>query len=249
MIGLTASLVIGASVFVGTFTSGIFGMVGGQIILATVLFFLPVSAGMTLFSALMFTSGLWRGILWRAHVNWPITIRFVAGSVVAYVLMLFIAFVPSKPVVYLGLGLAPIIADLLPKRFAPDIERPGIPYFSGFLVMLLQISVGAGGNVLDAFFQASNLNRHVTVATKAVMQLFSQAGRFVYFGLAALNDGDSIQWWLLGIYVLISFAGGSAAAGLLNRMSDVHFRRGTRALIWVLSLIYVARGLWLVFTD
>ena len=249
MITSLAAVVIGLSVFVGTFTSGIFGMVGGQIVLATVLYYLPVSAGMTLFSGLMFTSGLWRGILWRQHVHWAVTWRFLCGSVVAYALMLVISFVPSKPVVYLGLGMTPIIADLLPKKFAPDITRPGVPYFAGFLVMALQISVGAGGNVLDAFFQASSLNRHVTVATKAVMQLFAQVGRFVYFGSAALAAGESIQWWLFGIYVLISFAGGSAAAGLLNKLSDVHFRRGTRALIWILSLIYVGRGLWLVFTG
>ena len=75
MITFAASIFIGLSVFVGTFTSGIFGMVGGQIVLATVLYFLPVSAGMTLVSGLMFTSGLWRGILWRQHVHWPVTWR------------------------------------------------------------------------------------------------------------------------------------------------------------------------------
>ncbi len=249
MLSLAASLIIGGAVFVGTFVSGIFGMVGGQIVLATALYFMPVSSGMTLFSALMFTSGAWRGVLWRQHVNWPITTRYIAGSVVAYVVMLFIYYVPSKPVVYLGLGLAPILADLMPKKIAPNIERTGMPYLSGFIVMLLQITVGAGGNVLDAFFQTSSLTRHTIVATKAIMQLFSQAGRFLYFGFAALQAGEIIPWWLLVVYVLITFVGGSAAAGVLNRMSDASFRKWTRALIWALSLIYVARGAWLLITG
>lgn len=249
MLSVAASIIIGASVFIGTFVSGIFGMVGGQIVLATALYFMPVSAGMTMFSALMFTSGAWRGWLWREHVHWPITARYIGGSVIAYVLMLFIFYVPSKPVVYLGIGLAPILADLLPKKIAPNIERAGMPWLSGFIVMLLQITVGAGGNVLDAFFQNSTLNRHVTVASKAVMQLFSQAGRFAYFGFAAWQEGETLPWWLLGVYILLTFAGGSAAAGVLNWMSDANFRKATRALIWGLSLIYVGRGLWLLFTG
>jgi uncharacterized membrane protein YfcA len=246
MLGLIPSLVIGVCVFIGTFVSGIFGMVGGQIVLAVALYYMPVAAAMTLFSALMFTSGLWRGFMWRQHVDWPITIRYVAGSAIAYVLMLFIHYVPTKPVVYLGLGLAPMLVDLAPKRFAPSIERPGMPFFSGFLVMVLQLAVGVGGNVLDAFFQKSTLTRHRTVATKAVTQLFSQVGRFFYFGIAALQADEAIPWQLMIVYVLLTFAGGSAAGSILNRMSDAHFRRWTRVLIWILSLIYVARGLWLI---
>jgi hypothetical protein len=48
------------------------------------------------------------------------------------------------------------------------------------------------------------------------------------------------------VYVLLTFVGGSCAASILNRMSDIHFRRWTRVLIWILSLVYVARGLWLL---
>ena len=246
---LIGSLVIGLSVFAGTFVSGIFGMVGGQIVLATCLYYLPVSAGMTVFSALMFTSGAWRGLLWRQHINWQVTWPFLAGSIAAYVMMLFISFVPTKAIVYLGIGLTPIIMDMLPKKIAPDIERPYVPYFAGFLVMFLQIALGAGGNVLDAFFQASTLNRHITVATKAIMQLFSQAGRFFYFGWAALNEGQSIEWTWLAVYIVITFIGGSTSASVLNRMSDVNFRKWTRALIWGLSAIYVARGIWLLTTG
>jgi uncharacterized membrane protein YfcA len=246
MLGLIPSLVIGAAVFIGTFVSGIFGMVGGQIVLAVALYYMPVAAAMTMFSALMFTSGLWRGFMWRQHVDWAITIRYVAGSVVAYVLMLFIQYVPTKPIVYLGLGLTPLMADLVPKRFSPRIDRAGMPYFAGFLVMVLQILVGVGGNVLDAFFQKSALTRHTIVATKAVTQLFSQAGRFFYFGLAALDAGETAPWQLMIIYIGLTIAGGSAAGSILNRMSDAHFRRWTRVLIWILSLIYVARGLWLI---
>ncbi|MBN9082500.1 MAG: sulfite exporter TauE/SafE family protein [Rhizobiales bacterium] len=246
MITLSAGLAIGAVTFLGAFTSGIFGMVGGQFILAVLLYYMPVSAAMTLFSALMFMSGLWRGILWRRHIDWPLTWRYVAGSIIGYVLMLFIAFVPSKPVVYLGLGLTPLIGSLLPKHLAPDITKRGMAPVCGFIVIVLQIAIGGAGNVLDMFFQASPLSRHVIVATKAVTQLFSQAMRFLYFGALALEASEYVPIWLFVVYVLLTFAGGSAATGVLNRMSDANFRKWTQWLIWALSAIYTGRGLWLL---
>jgi uncharacterized membrane protein YfcA len=158
-------------------------------------------------------------------------------------------FVPPKPMIYLGLGLAPIIGDLLPKRFAPDITRRGVAALAGFIIMVLQIAVGAAGNLLDMFFQASDLDRKTIVATKAVTQLFSQVMRFVYFGALALEAGDHAPWWLFGVYVLLTFAGGSAAAGVLNRISDASFRKWTKSLIYALSIAYVARGSWLLWVG
>ena len=249
MITFASGAVIAVTTFFGAFVSGIFGMVGGQILLAVLLYYLPVAAAMTVFSGMMFVNGVWRGLMWRQHIHWPITIRYVLGAIVAYGVMLLVAFVPSKPVVYLGIGLMPLLGDLVPKKFAPDITRRGMAWFGGFLIMAMQIAFGAAGNVLDMFFQASPLNRHVIVATKAVTQLFSQAMRFLYFGALVDSLGDIGPWWLFVGLAIISAAGTAGGGNVLNRMSDTNFRKGTRYLIWALSLIYVARGLWLLITG
>lgn len=249
MLTAISGSIIAATVFFGAFVSGIFGMVGGQILLAVLLYFMSVPAAMTLFSAMMFVNGLWRALLWRQHIHWPVTLRYLVGSIAGYGLMLLILFVPSKPVVYLGLGLMPLIGDILPKRWAPDITRKGMAYLGGFFIMVLQIAFGGAGNVLDMFFQASPLSRHVIVATKAMTQLFSQAMRFVYFGALLDSVMDVVPWWFFIGLMVISAAGTSAGGGVLNRISDSHFRKGTRYLIWALSLIYVSRGLWLLFNG
>jgi|GEM_PF-694815 len=249
MITLVAGLLIGTATLAAAFVTGIFGMVGGQILLAVLLYYLPVSAAMTMFSAVMFASGFWRMVIWRQHIAWRTTFIYLAGSVVGYIVMLFIAFVPSKAMVYLGLGLTPFVGDLLPKRFAPDISKGPLAFLCGVIVMVLQIGFGAGGNVLDMFFQASPYSRHMIVATKAITQLFAQVMRFVYFGSLALEAGDSAPWWLFVIYALLTFVGGSAAGGVLNRISDHSFRQWTKWLIWFFSAIYTGRGLWLLFTG
>ena len=249
MITFFSGIAIAATTFAGAFVSGIYGMVGGQILLAVLLYYLPVAQAMTVFSGMMFVNGTWRAIMWRQHIDWGITIRYIAGAILGYGAIMLVAFVPSKPVVYLGVGLMPLLGDLVPRKYAPDITRRGVAYVCGFLIMALQIAVGAAGNLLDMFFQASPLNRHVVVATKAITQLFSQAMRFLYFGALVESFGEIGPWWFFIGLAIIS-AGGTAAGGfVLNRMSDTNFRKGTRYLIWALSLIYVARGLWLLWTG
>ncbi len=249
MISLAAGAAIAVTAFVSSFITGAFGMAGGQILLAVLLYFLPVSAAMTVFSGLMFTSGLWRAALWRKHVDWRIALRVGAGLVAGYALMLSIHFVPSKPLIYLGLGLTPIIGDLAPKRFAPDVSKSPFGFVCGFVIMALQISIGAAGNVLDMFFQASPLGRHAIVATKAVVQISSQTMRFAYFGSIALAEGANADWRMFVVFMLLTFAGGSASARLLEGMSDAFFRLWTRRVILGLSAIYVARGLWLLWSG
>ena len=249
MISLFAGFSIAAATFSGAFLSGIFGMAGGQIVLAVLLYFMPVSAAMTMFSALMFSSGAWRAGLWRKHIDWGISLRYVIGSMAGMGVMLMILFVPSKPVVYLGLGLTPFIGDMLPKRWRPDVTKRGMAMLCGFIAMILQIAVGGAGNVLDMFFQNSPLSRYAIVATKAFTLLFSQAMRFLYFGLAALEGGENLPVELFLVCVLLTFAGGSAAVSLLNRLTDDSFRKWTKWLIYGMSAIYVARGLWLLVMD
>ena len=229
-----------------SFVSGIFGMAGGQILLASLLLFLPVASSLVIFATVQVASGSWRGWLWRKHVNWTLTWKYIVGSLAAYILMRFVNFVPSKPMVYLGIGLMPFAAFALPKSFAPDITRRGVVYGCGALVMLLQLTVGQGGNILDVFFQASPLDRKTVVATKAVTQLFSQVVRIFYFGAFATEAVAEIPLWAWGCFLGTAIAGTSLAPIVLHRMTDGEFRKYTKIIIVIFSAIYVARGLWLL---
>ena len=229
-----------------SFVSGIFGMAGGQILLASLLLFLPVASSLVIFATVQVASGSWRGWLWRKHVNWTLTWKYIVGSLAAYILMRFVNFVPSKPMVYLGIGLMPFAAFALPKSFAPDITRRGVVYGCGALVMLLQLTVGQGGNILDVFFQASPLDRKTVVATKAVTQLFSQVVRIFYFGAFATEAVAEIPLWAWACFLATAIAGTSLAPIVLHRMTDGEFRKYTKIIIVIFSAIYVARGLWLL---
>lgn len=247
MLTFASGAAIAAAAFASALISGIFGMAGGQILLAVLLVYLSVPVAMTVFSGMMFVNGAWRAWFWRSHINWPITGRYVAGSVAGWLTMLAVAFVPSKPLVYIGMGLLPFVGDLLPKHLKPDVTRRGMAYLCGYLVMVLQIGVGAGGNVLDMFFQHSPMNRHAIVATKAMTTLFAQTVRFAYFGALLSAPGNIAPAWFFAGLVVLSAAGTWGGGFVLNRwLNDSNFRKGTRWLIWMFSTIYIARGVWLL---
>ena len=97
-----------------------------------------------------------------------------------------------------------------------------------------------GGVFLDVFFQKSMLDRKTIVATKAVTQTFSHVLRAVYFGsLGGL--GSVMTWTTLGA-VALAIAVTSLTPYVIERMTDHGFRQWTRAVIYVISGVYLVRA-------
>ena len=238
--------VIAVTIAVTSFISGIFGMAGGIILLGVLLIFLDVAPAMMLFGTIQTAANGWRAALWLRYVDWSIVWRYLVGSTLMFLVLRSVAIIPSKAVIYLGLGLIPFAADFLPKRLTPDITRPGAPYICGAFIILLQLLAGAAGHILDVFFQKSRMDRKSIVATKAVTQVTGHLYRIIYFGSFAATFDDSIPLWAYGVAIGLAFAGTSTAALVLHRMTDDGFRMWSRRVTIGVSVTYLARGLWLV---
>jgi uncharacterized membrane protein YfcA len=246
MIGTAAAGVIGLSILVTSFISGVFGMAGGLILLGILLVFLDVAPAMVLFGIIQLGANGWRAVLWRRLVDWPIVARYLIGACAAFMMMRLISFVPDKAVVYLLLGVIVFAADLLPKSLTPDITRPGAPPIAGLIVMTLQLVAGAAGHILDLFFQKSLLDRRAVVATKAVCQTFGHVARIAYFGTFAAAWGTPLPMWQYVIAVAIALIGTSVAAKVLLGMTNEGFRRWSRWIVVGISIVYLIRGAWLL---
>src|ERR1700683_2739306 len=98
-------VILGLTVLVSSFVSGVFGMAGGMILLGLLLNYFDVASAMILFSIIQFCANGWRAYQWRHHVRWPIFWKYVVGAVLAFAAMYSIKFVPNKMMVYLSLGL------------------------------------------------------------------------------------------------------------------------------------------------
>ena len=244
----SALALIGFTIVISSFISGVFGMAGGMVLLGVLLVYFDVATGMVLFSIIQLTANGWRALHWRQFVLWPIFVWYVVGSLLAFAVMRYVAYVPDKAVVYILLGLMPFMVEVLPESLRPNIEWRGVPFITGIFTTVIQFMAGVGGLFLDIFFQKSTLDRKTTIATKAVTQTFSHVVRAVYFG-SFVGIADAVPLWTYVPAILLSIAGTSLAAQVLERMTDVSFRQWTRRVIFVVSAIYLARGLMLMWTG
>src|SRR5215475_2644128 len=104
---LATIAILGGTIITSSFISGVFGMAGGMVLLGVLLIYFDVATGMLLFSIIQLTANGWRAVHWRQFVLWPIFGWYVVGSVLAFAVMRYVAYVPDKAMVYILLGLMP----------------------------------------------------------------------------------------------------------------------------------------------
>jgi uncharacterized protein len=236
-----ASLVLlGFTVVVSSFISGVFGMAGGMVLLGVMLVYFDVATAMVLFSILQISANGWRALHWRRFVLWPIFYWYIVGAMLAFAVMRAIAYVPNKAMVYILLGALPFATEVLPQSMRPSIEWRGVPFITGVCTTIVQFMAGVGGLFLDIFFNKSGLDRKTTVATKAITQTFSHVVRGVYFG--SLAGVGHLQFAVWGPGVVLALVGAIAAPFVLERMTDHGFRRWTRLIIFSIAAVYLVRG-------
>jgi uncharacterized membrane protein YfcA len=231
---------------IGTaFLSGIFGMAGGLILIGVLLVVFPLPTAMVLHAITQMASNGWRATLWWRHIVWK-TIAFnVAGSLVSVGLWSIWLYVPDKAMALLMLGLSPFIVRAIPDKIMPRTFGPAQVAGTGFVSMMLMLTTGVTGPMLDTMFLRSALERKQIVATKAACQVFSHGFKLVYFG-ALIDQVGQVEPWFLGVAIASSIVGTSLGRLLLERLSDKQFRVWSNRLITALASYYVGYGLVLM---
>src|SRR5262249_55963118 len=125
----------------------------------------------------------------------------------------------------------------------PRADKPAGAEISGFVGTALQLISGVSGPVLDIFFVRTLMDRRAVVATKAACQVITHLTKLIYFGgLAGSNVLGVLGWPLLGMSVGMAIVGTSASRAVLERMTDVQFRRWTQRLVMGIGAVYIAQG-------
>jgi uncharacterized protein len=129
-----------------------------------------------------------------------------------------------------------------------DAARPSHALASGFLVTGLNLSAGVAGPLLDVFFVRTALTRHEIVATKAATQVFSHLAKIIVYGLPFLLRGQAglPPLWLFALAIPASMLGTTAGGWVLDRMTDVNFKRWTAWIVTAIGMIYLVKAaqLW-----
>lgn len=241
-------LAVIAAVLSTSFLSGIFGMLGGLILLGLLLLVLPVPAAISLHAVTQMTSNGWRALLWYRLILWRVMPGYIIGSGLAFAIFTWISFQPPTAWVYIGMGIVPMIAVAVPAHIAPDIRRPYASTILGFLVMSVQLLSGVAGVLVDIFFFRTDLDRRQIVATKAFSQLVGHVYRLIYFTLIATHGevSSEVPLWVFGVSIVTAILGATLARVVLERLTNRAFLMWTRGLGVAVGAVYLIHGIYLL---
>lgn len=242
------SVAIGLFIVVMSFLtaalSGVFGMAGGLLLKGALALVLPVSATFVAHGILQLTANAWRAILHRRHVRWRIVAVFAAGSFAIAAVVANIVFEPTRATLYLLMGLSPFLVWMPANWTRLDAEKPAQALVCGAAVTGVNLTAGVAGPLLDIFFVRTTLTRHAIVATKAATQVFSHLMKIVVYGapLFATGGKGMPPAWVFALAVPLAMAGTVAGGYVLDRLSDVNFKRYLRLIVTAIGVVYLAQA-------
>jgi uncharacterized membrane protein YfcA len=224
--------------------SGVFGMAGGLLLKGALALVLPVSATFVVHGMLQLIANGWRAILHRRHVKWPIVGVFALGAFTAGALVGLIAYEPTRATLYLLMGLVPGLVWLPDGWIKVDATRPAQAYLCGVSVTGVNLTAGVAGPFLDVFFVRTALTRHEIVATKAATQVFSHLMKIIVYSapLFAAGGKGVPPLWVFALAIPLSMLGTAAGGIVLNRLSDVDFKRYLRLILTVIGAVYLVQA-------
>lgn len=239
-----AALFIIGLAFLTATLSGVFGMAGGLVLMGGLALVLPVSAAFVTHGLLQLVANGWRAVLHRRHVRWDIVGWYAVASAIAGGIVALISLVPSKPMLYLLMGLVPFLLWLPQRWINLDAAKPPQAFASGLMVTGLNLTAGVAGPLLDIFFVRTSLTRHAIVATKAATQVFAHLAKILVYGgpLLATQAKDFPPWWLFVFAVPLSMLGTVAGGRILDRMNDVDFKSWTKWIVTGIGVLYLIQA-------
>ena len=243
------SLAVGVFIVVMSFLtaalSGVFGMAGGLLLKGALALVLPVSATFVAHGILQLTANAWRAILHRRHVRWSIVGLFAIGSFLIAGVTARIAYEPTRATLYLLMGLSPFLVWLPASWTQLDAEKPAQAVVCGVAVTGVNLTAGVAGPLLDIFFVRTSLTRHQIVATKAATQVFSHLMKIVVYGAPLIASGGKGMppAWVFALAVPLAMAGTVAGGYVLDRLSDVNFKRYLRLIVTAIGVVYMVQAL------
>jgi uncharacterized protein len=245
--GIAAFLIVTA--FLTATLSGIFGMAGGLVLMGGLAFVLPVSAAFVTHGILQLVANGWRAILHGAHIKWRIMAWFVGATLIGAALVSLFQIIPSKPALFLLLGLVPMLVWLPKNWLQLDAAKPLHALVFGTIASIMNLTAGVAGTFLDTLFVRTGLTRHEIVATKAAIQSLNHLAKISLYGwiLSSSRTASLPPWWLFALAIPASMLGTTAGGWVLNRMSDVNFKRWTAWVVTLIGLFYLAKAaqLWM----
>lgn len=240
---LIAGLIL--AVLLTSTLSGVFGMVGGMILLGFLLFLLPVEAAIAAQGVIQLVANSSRAYFSREWIDWRIIRYAVLGIGAALMLLTLVEYTPNIAVVSICVGLLPVFCYIPTRWIMLDASRPPQAVLCGFLGGLLNLGVGVAGPIVDIFFARTPMDRRKIIGTKASLVLISHLAKIALYS-AALSGLENRELIAISVALPFSVMGSLIGHAILSRFTNEGFRRGTVILITVVGLFYLGQGFLLL---
>lgn len=235
-----------ASVLLTSMLSGVIGMAGGIVLMAVLVSLLPVTHAMVLHGIVQAVANGSRFWFLRDHMLYQVLPGYLLGSLVAVCTFFVLNVLPNESVVLILLGLTPLVSHIIPMSLVRiDIRQPRTAFVCGLSVVVLQLTQGTSGPLLDVFYQSSPLNRFQIVATKAFTQTIGHLFKVAYYSYAALKISNleeqlSLLWILASVF--LAFGGTWAGTRILHRVKEESFQRYVPWVMDAIGVLCIAKG-------
>lgn len=230
--------------FAGSFIAGSLGLGGGLLVMATMASLLPPQVLIPLHGIVQLGSNAGRAVMLRANILRHVLPAFLIGTVIGAAIGGNLVVTLPTAVLQIVLGAFVLYATWGPKLRA---SRPGNKSFFGIGVFgaLATMFVGATGPLVAPFAAAASDKRQEVVATHAAMMTIQHGFKIIAFGLLGFAFGPYIP--LLCGLLVCGFAGTWVGKHMLNALPEKAFRIALKALITILALRLLYKGVegWL----
>jgi uncharacterized membrane protein YfcA len=242
---LVTGLLLLITVFATSMLSGIFGMAGGLVLLGVLLLLLPVGTAIAMQGAIQIIANGSRAFLSRKFIDWRVLSIIILGLVAAALCLFILAYRPSLPVVYIVIGMLPILLWIPSSWLALDASKPHHAFICGFLSGGINLAVGVAGPTVDMFFIRTPMDRRTIIATKAAAQVINHIAKVIFY-LHFTTELAGLEWWFVLAAAPFAIMGTSAGYWVLQRLSDAKFKSYTRILVSFIGMYYLLSGISLL---
>ncbi len=247
-------LILALAALATSIISGIIGMGGGLLLLATMLSFLPHAETIPAHGAVQLVSNGTRLLVFLRHVDVKTIVRFAAGalpgSIIGGLLLVWLRkdnLETTEPYFKIAIGLYVLITTFRPigKRPASDASSaaPRISTFTllGGLAGVLGLTIGAIGPLIAPAFLHAGFVKERMIATKAVCQMTIHILKVPIFLASGLVDYAKLGQ-LIVVMSLMVIPGTLIGKKILTRVDE-------RAFVTLFKLAMLLAGLKVLVYD
>jgi len=241
---LYLACIIFFSVIGTAFISGMFGMVGGTMLMGIFLQLFPPATAMAMHGVSQLIGNSYRTWVWRKYIYKPVLPGYLLGALSSILFFTALQIQFELKFIYLFLGLLPFITFILPKDKNFDITRNYMSMITGITIITFQLSAGVTGGFLDQAFLSSPLDRRQQIATKSLIQVIAHLIKIIYFTVLLQNAASwqGLTWQAAAIMAVAAIAGTSLSTKPVQKMKQETF-------VWISTVLLMLTGVFFLYKS